>query len=86
LSPGHDFQGAGEHDAVVGNDGAECDIIDMAGSNLAAWWRASFNGQLERRLDQAVGEIGRGSLHVLLQRPRNALPFGGLERFRRGVH
>ena len=47
-----------------------------------------FQRKLERRLDQAIGEVGRGRLQVLLEHARNALPLGGLKRLgqRIGAH
>ncbi len=34
-------------------------LLTRAGSSLAASWRSSLQGQLEGRLDQAIGEVGR---------------------------
>ena len=61
-------------------------LFTRAGSSLAASWRSSFKRQLKRRFDQAVREIGRRRLQILLQRARDALPFGGLQRGGRRVH
>ena len=38
-----------------------------------------FQRQLKRRLHQPIRKIRRGRLQILLQRPRDALPFGRLQ-------
>ena len=68
----------GEHLAVVGDDGGEGDVVDAGGQQLGGLVAFELQGELEGGLDQAIGEVGRGGRQVLLQRARDALPFGGL--------
>ena len=61
-------------------------LLTRAGSSLAASWRSSCKREREGRFDEAIGEVGRGGRQVLLERARDALPFGGLQRGGRSVH
>ncbi len=80
LSPGRiSRRGLGEHDAVVGNDRVESDIVDSGGQQFGRRMAQEFQRQLEVGFDQPVGQAGGGGGQILLQRARNALPFGRLQ-------
>ena len=75
-----DFQaGLREHDAVVGDDGVEGDIVDVGGQQFGGLVALEFQRELERRVQQAVGEVGGNGGKVLFEHARNALPFGQLQ-------
>ncbi len=87
LVPGQDFQaGLGEHDAVVGDDGIEGDIVDVGGEQPGGLMALEFQGELEARLQQPVGQAGGNGAEVLFQQARNALPFGQLQGGGQMVH
>ncbi len=61
-------------------------MINSGGQQFGRFVPDEFQRQLERRFHQPIGQArGRGG-EVLLQFARDALPFGGLQRRRRGVH
>ena len=54
-------------------------LLTWAGSNLVGLMALEFQRELERRLQQPVGEAGGNGGQVLFQHARNALPFGRLQ-------
>ena len=87
LVAGQDFQlHMSEHDARVGNHRGEGDVVDARGQQFRGLVPFEFQRQLEIRLDEAIREARRNRRHVFLQRGRNGLPLGRLERRGQIVH
>ncbi len=61
-------------------------MVDAGGQEPGGLVALELQGKVERGLDEAVGEIGRRRRQVLLERARDALPLGGLQRGGRSVH
>ena len=75
----------GEHDAGIGDDGGEGDVLDAGGEEVGGLVALNLQRKLEVGVDEAVGEVGGDGREVGLQSARDALPFGGLEGFGGGV-
>src|SRR5262249_43180043 len=68
-----------EHDPVIRNDRPQADIIDSRRKEPGCFMPFDFQRELKRRLNESIGKTGRRSRKPLLQRARDALPFGWLQ-------
>src|SRR5438105_4571330 len=68
-----------EHDAIVGDDGAEQDFVYSGVQKFSGGVTFDFQRKRECGFDQSISKIGGGGLEIPLQQARNALPFGRLQ-------